>query len=233
MLHSLPQSSHQDHAWDMFSQFFLCCCILQPSYMGVAYRGRDEEGNCVERNRRVGECRGSREKKVTRKSNNINAADAMLGFVQWPRPSQKKSSYKRSSSRFVLHIFWRMRGDREVCRRGSAGLWCLGGCLWPCLATAVEAVEAALAGLTAEPAAAERGNASVEAAVALLLLLGRGGLLLRRVVHRLTLRRVTLGRVALIRGRVLALRGRRAVVGLLLVGHGCGFGFVKLSQRGD
>lgn len=48
---------------------------------------------------------------------------------------------------------------------------------------AVEAVEAAGASFTAKPAAAERGDASVEAAVALLLLLGRGSLLLGWVVH--------------------------------------------------
>lgn len=82
---------------------------------------------------------------------------------------------------------------------------------------AVEAVEAAGASFTAKPAAAERGDASVEAAVALLLLLGRGSLLLGWVVHRLAGRRVAL--VALIRGRVVALRGRGAVVRLLLVGH--------------
>lgn len=53
--------------------------------------------------------------------------------------------------------------------------------------------------------------------MALLLLLGRGSLLLGWVVHRLAGRRIAL--VTLIRGRVVALRGWRAVVRLLLVGH--------------
>jgi hypothetical protein len=49
--------------------------------------------------------------------------------------------------------------------------------------------------------------------VALLFLLRRRRLLLGRVVHGLTLRRVALGGVTLIRGRVGALRRRGTVVG--------------------
>lgn len=62
-----------------------------------------------------------------------------------------------------------------------------------CLEAAVEALEAAFAGLSAEPAAAHGSNAGVEAAVALLLL-GRGRLL---VLHLLLGRGIALGRVAL------------------------------------
>lgn len=80
------------------------------------------------------------------------------------------------------------------------------------LEAAGQALKAALAGLSAEPTAAESGDAAVEAAlVILLLLLGRGGLALGRVVHGLLAGRgVTLGRVAALRRR------GGAVVGLLL-----------------